>query len=94
MWAHLHEKNKDLKDLYLVVHDKKKLKISKSWKYSCTCSEQKWLTVGPSVYQHNTEILDSIQAGEFRNHLSDLHLIAKDSLRNPWLWMTLKEKST
>ena len=24
MWAQLHKKNKDLKDLYLVVHDKKK----------------------------------------------------------------------
>jgi hypothetical protein len=26
MWAQLHEKNKDLKDLYMVVHDKKNLR--------------------------------------------------------------------
>jgi hypothetical protein len=46
------------------------------------------------VYQHNTEVLDSIQEGEFRNQLSDCHFIAKDSLRNHWLWMTLKYNST
>jgi len=79
MWAQLDEKNEDLKDLYLVVHDKKKLKIHKSWSYSCTCSEQKWLTVGPSVYQHSTEVLYSIQEREFHNQLSDCHFIAKDS---------------
>ena len=94
MWAQLDEKNEDLKDLYMVVHDKKRLKIHTSWRYSCTCSEQKWLTVGPSVYQPNTEDLHSIQKGVFHIQLSDCHFIAKDSLRNHWLWMTLKDKST
>jgi hypothetical protein len=44
------------------------------------------------VYQNNTEVLDSIQEGEFHNQLSDCHFIAKDSLRNHWLWVTLKDK--
>lgn len=82
MWAQLDEKNEDLQDLYLVVHDKKKLMIHKSWRYSCTCSEQKWLTVGPSVYQQNTEVLDSIQEGDFVKQLSDCHFIAKDSVES------------